>query len=51
MDWAAFMGALMETSYRGPICIEVEDDTFGSALEGRQRALQVARNVLKPFFP
>jgi sugar phosphate isomerase/epimerase len=50
MDWARFMGALMETSYRGPVCIEVEDDTFGKSLESRQMALKVARNVLKPFF-
>ncbi len=50
MDWGKFMSALMETAYRGPVCIEVEDDTFGPTLEGRQRALRVARNVLKPFF-
>jgi len=49
MDWAAFMGSLMETTYRGPVCIEVEDDTFGKSLEGRQSALKVARNVLAPF--
>ena len=50
IHWGAFMGALMETSYRGPVCIEVEDDTFGRDLEGRQRALRVARNVLEPYF-
>jgi sugar phosphate isomerase/epimerase len=50
MDWAKFMGALMETTYRGPVCIEVEDPTFGKTLEGRQRALKVAGNVLRPFF-
>jgi sugar phosphate isomerase/epimerase len=50
MDWARFMGALMATSYRGPVCIEVEDPTFGGTLEGRQRALCVARNVLEPYF-
>ena len=49
MDWGKFMGALMETTYRGPVCIEVEDDTFGKSLEGRQQAIQVARNVLEPF--
>lgn len=50
MDWAKFMSALMETSYRGPVCIEVEDPTFGPTLAGRQCALRVARNVLAPFF-
>lgn len=51
MDWGRFLGALMETSYRGPVCIEVEDDTFGRTLAGRQRALRVAGNVLRPFLP
>lgn len=50
MDWSRFMGSLMETTYRGPVCIEVEDPTFGTTLEGRQGALRVARNVLEPFF-
>lgn len=49
MDWGRYMGALMETRYRGPICIEVEDDTFGKTLEGRKAAIQVARNVLEPY--
>ena len=50
IDWARFMGALMEIGYDGPVCIEVEDDTFGKSLAGRQAALRVARNVLRPFF-
>jgi sugar phosphate isomerase/epimerase len=49
MDWGKFMGSLMETDYRGPVCIEVEDPTFGPSLEQRQQALKVARNVLEPF--
>ena len=51
MDWGRFLGALMETSYRGLVCIEVEDDTFGRSLEGRLKALEVAGNVLRPFLP
>jgi sugar phosphate isomerase/epimerase len=50
MDWGRFLSALMETTYRGPVCIEVEDDTFGRTLEGRKSALRVAGNVLRPFF-
>jgi sugar phosphate isomerase/epimerase len=50
IDWAEFMGALQDVGYDGPVCIEVEDGTFGSSLEGRQRALKVARNVLQPYF-
>lgn len=46
LDWGRFLGSLMETEYSGPICIEVEDDTFGKTLEGRKNAVRVARNVL-----
>ena len=45
-----FMAAVMEVGYDGPVCIEVEDDTFGRTLEGRKAAVKVARNVLQPFF-
>jgi sugar phosphate isomerase/epimerase len=51
MDWSQFLGSLMETTYRGPVCIEVEDDTFGKSLPGRQRAVKVAGNLLRPYFP
>jgi sugar phosphate isomerase/epimerase len=50
IDWAKFMAALREIGYGGSVCIEVEDDTFGSTLEGRKSAIKVARNVLAPFF-
>ena len=50
IDWGQFIGTLMEVGYDGPVCIEVEDETFGKHLAGRKRAIQVARNVLNPFF-
>jgi sugar phosphate isomerase/epimerase len=50
IDWAQFMGAVMQVGYDGPVCIEVEDDTFGKTLSGRQRALRVAGQVLRPYF-
>jgi sugar phosphate isomerase/epimerase len=50
IDWASYMAELMRIGYDGPLCIEVEDDTFGKTLEGRIKALKVARNVLSPFF-
>jgi sugar phosphate isomerase/epimerase len=51
IDWAAFMAELTRVGYDGPVCIEVEDDSFGRSLEGRMRALRVARDVLRPFLP
>jgi len=50
IDWAKFMARLYEVGYGGAMCIEIEDDTFGKSLEGRQTALKVARNVLAPYF-
>jgi sugar phosphate isomerase/epimerase len=47
--WGRFVAALMAVGYAGPICIEVEDDTFGRSLAGRERALLVARDVLRPL--
>ncbi len=44
------MAVLYQIGYGGPVCIEVEDDTFGGTLEGRKKALKVARNVLAPYF-
>jgi sugar phosphate isomerase/epimerase len=51
IDWARFAATLVEVGYNGPVCIEVEDETFGKTLEGRQTALKIARNVLAPYFP
>ena len=50
IDWGRFIAALWEIGYDGSICIEVEDDSFGKTLEGRKKALTVARGVLDPFF-
>ena len=50
INWGQFIGALMAAGFDGPVCIEVEDETFGKSLAGRKRAIKVARNVLQPFF-
>jgi sugar phosphate isomerase/epimerase len=49
INWARFMATLYEIGYDGPLCIEVEDDTFGKTLEGRKQALRIARNVLATY--
>ncbi len=50
IDWARYMAALYNIGYDGPLCIEVEDSSFGSTLEGRKKAVKVAGKVLAPFF-
>lgn len=49
IDWARYIGTVQEIGYKGPICIEVEDDTFGKTLIGRKNAVRVAGNVLRPY--
>jgi len=51
IDWGRFMGALLAVGYDGPVCIEVEDETFGKTLSGRQRAIRVAHSILASYFP
>jgi sugar phosphate isomerase/epimerase len=50
IDWGKYMARLYEIGYSGPLCVEVEDDTFGKTLEGRKKALKIASNVLNPYF-
>jgi len=50
IDWAKFAAKLREIGYAGAVCIEVEDDTFGKTVAGRQTALKVAGRVLTPYF-
>ena len=49
IDWGRYLGTVKEMGYDGPLCIEVEDDTFGKTLNGRKDAVRVAGNVLRPF--
>jgi sugar phosphate isomerase/epimerase len=50
VDWDRFFDALASAGYDGPVVIEVEDDSFGKSLEGRQRALRESRKALERFF-
>jgi sugar phosphate isomerase/epimerase len=50
IDWAKFMAAVYEIGYDGPVCVEVEDGTFGQSLEGRNRSLAISHAVLAPYF-
>ena len=50
INWAQFMAKLYEVGYSGPVCIEVEDGTFGKSLKGRKAAIRVGGNVLRPYF-
>jgi len=51
IDWGRFIGTLKEVGYAGPVCIEVEDDTFGKSLEGRKSAVRTSGRFLRNFIP
>jgi sugar phosphate isomerase/epimerase len=50
IDCGRFFAEVRRVGYDGPVCIEVEDETFGKSLAGRIAAIRTARNVLSPFF-
>lgn len=49
VDWGAFFAALSDSSYAGPICIEVEDRAYEATLDDRKRSLSQSKNYLAQF--
>lgn len=49
VDWGAWIGALGDAGFDGPVCIEVEDEAYTGSLAARQRSLRISRNVLRPL--
>lgn len=49
VDWSKFFSALSETSYRGPVCVEVEDRSYEQSLEGRKGSLHQSFRYLSHF--
>lgn len=49
VDWSQWIGALTDAHYNGAVCVEVEDEAFTETREGRERALRLSRNVLRPL--
>ncbi|MAT70908.1 MAG: AP endonuclease [Planctomycetaceae bacterium] len=49
IDWGAWVGALTDVGYDGPVCVEVEDEAFEGAIERRVKSLQISYNHLRPL--
>jgi sugar phosphate isomerase/epimerase len=47
--WGPFFGALTDSGYNGPVCIEVEDRAFERSLEDRKRSLRQSKRFLEQF--
>ena len=49
VPWGAFVCALTDAGYDGPVCIEVEDRAFEGSLEGRKGALRQSAAFLRQY--
>jgi sugar phosphate isomerase/epimerase len=49
IDWANFLGALKNSGYDGPVCLEVEDREFEADLAHRKQALAISSEYLRPL--
>ena len=47
--WGAFLGALAEVGYDGPVAIEVEDRAFEGSIEKRRESLVISRRYLLQY--
>lgn len=51
VNWGSFFGTLVDTGYRGPVCVEVEDRAYETTLESRKDSLRQSYRYLKNFIP
>jgi sugar phosphate isomerase/epimerase len=49
VDWNRFVSALTDIGYDGPVCVEVEDESFSADLAARQRSLRLSQRILRPL--
>jgi sugar phosphate isomerase/epimerase len=51
INWGAFLSALREAGYGGPVCVEVEDRDYEATLELRKEALSRSGRFLRELLP
>ncbi|QEF98063.1 Inosose dehydratase [Stieleria maiorica] len=49
VDWGQFFGALTDTGYNGPVCVEVEDRAYEGSDEDCLRALKQSYTFLRNY--
>ncbi len=49
IDWQAWLAALTEVGYDGPVCVEVEDEEFEGSLDLRRKSLELSHAALRPL--
>lgn len=51
VNWGKFFSTLLDSGYRGPVCVEVEDRAYEGSLESRKDSLRQSYRYLKNFVP
>ena len=51
VQWGAFFATLLQSGYRGPVCVEVEDRAYEGSFEDRKASLVQSYRYLKNFVP
>jgi sugar phosphate isomerase/epimerase len=49
IDWGAWIAALRQAGYDGPVCVEIEAKAYTGSLARRVEALQVSYDLLRPL--
>ena len=49
IDWGKFFSVLLDSGYRGPACVEVEDRAYEKSLEDRKASLRQSYRYLRNF--
>ena len=49
VDWGKFFSVLVDSGYRGPVCVEVEDRAYEDSLEARKESLRQSYRYLRNF--
>lgn len=49
IDWGKVIAALNDIGYQGAVVLEIEDRAYEDTLEGRKKAIMLARDYMKQF--
>lgn len=49
VNWGEFFGALTDSGYQGPVCVEVEDRAYEGTLERRKTSLRQSQQFLRQY--
>lgn len=51
IDWGRFFSTLLDSGYRGPACVEIEDRAYEGSIEDRKESLRQSYRYLRNYCP